>query len=132
VLKVLAEALGTSGRTGEGLAAVRTADSVLAETGERFVSAELARVRGELLAQAGDVAGSARAFREAVSTAGAQGSPTLELRATLGWARAEAARDARDEGFDSLARLCDASDAERLGVDRQRALALLAGVTPPP
>lgn len=57
------------------------------EAGEYFYSAELYRLRGEVMAASGDAAGAQDAFRQAVSVAHQQYMKAWELRAGLSLAR---------------------------------------------
>jgi DNA-binding winged helix-turn-helix (wHTH) protein/predicted ATPase len=95
-LALLADALGASGRFGEGLAAIAEALALARATGEQFYAAELYRLKGELLrgeavkcraAKTGGTkatpmrrTGSA-CFRKAIALARRQGAKALELRA---------------------------------------------------
>jgi predicted ATPase len=91
-LALLAEALARAGQAAEGLAALAEALAVSAASGERFLEAELHRLRGELLlagAAAGPAAwGEAEAcFRQALDVARQQQAKSLELRAVTSLAR---------------------------------------------
>jgi predicted negative regulator of RcsB-dependent stress response len=52
-----------------------------ASTGERFFDAELHRLRGDLLAEEGDLAGARHAWHEAATVAAGQGAAAFEQRA---------------------------------------------------
>jgi predicted ATPase len=90
-LALLAEALAREGRSAEGLAGLAEALALTAATGERFLEAELHRLRGELLAGAG--AGPAAwgeaesCFRQALDVARSRQARSLELRAATSLAR---------------------------------------------
>lgn len=92
---LLAEALGQTGRWREGLALLDDAWCRVQNGGERWHEAELHRVRGELLLQAGEAAtgeadlhAAAAALREAVSVSRAQQAVRWTQRAEAAWQRA--------------------------------------------
>ena len=82
-LALLAEAYATAGRADAGLEVLADEQQRLRSLGAHFYEAELHRVRGELLAQAGEArrAEAEHAFRKAIETARHQGARSLELRA---------------------------------------------------
>jgi predicted ATPase len=90
-LALLAEALARAGRAQEGLNALADALALCAASGERFLEADLHRLRGELLlaAEAGPAAwGAADAgFRQALDLARGQCARSLELRAVMSLGR---------------------------------------------
>jgi predicted ATPase len=89
-LGVLAEALGRAGQTAEGLAAIAEALSWTERTEERWVIAELLRIKGELLLLQGEPGAGAAAedhLRQALDWASRQGALSRELRAATGLAR---------------------------------------------
>lgn len=85
-----AEALGHAGQSAEGLAAVEEAIDRTERTEERWIMAELLRIKGELLLLQG-IEGAAPAaadqFRQAVDWARRQGALSWELRAATSLAR---------------------------------------------
>ena len=93
----LAEALGRSGRSAEGLQLV---DGAIAGLGlARFYEAELLRVRGELLARHATAEariGAERSFMRAVGVARAQEARSFELRAILSLCRLRCSTPAPD------------------------------------
>jgi predicted ATPase len=91
-LALLAEALARDGQVADGLTALAEALTLCTATGERFLEAELHRLRGELLlggAEAGPSAwGAAEScFRQALEVARAQQAKSLELRAAMSLGR---------------------------------------------
>jgi adenylate cyclase len=91
-LALLAEALARDGRAAEGLSALDEAQSLCTASGERFLEAELHRLRGELQLASADRAPSASElaeayFRRALDVARAQQARALELRAVLSLSR---------------------------------------------
>ena len=123
LLAFLADACGRGGRPREGLAALEEALAVVEQSGERFIEAELHRLRAELLglAPAGDGRAPATtpeidaAFRKAIEIARRCGAKLFELRAATGLCRLragsarratarhylEAVYDSFGEGFDT-------------------------------
>jgi predicted ATPase len=89
-LALLAEAYGKLGQTEQGLIGLTEAVAVAHKTGERFYEAELYRLRGELLLQAGKrqkVLEAEESFRQALTIARRQRAKALELRAATSLAR---------------------------------------------
>jgi predicted ATPase len=91
-LALLAEALAREGQAQEGLTALGEALTLSTTSGERFLEAELHRLRGQLLlagAAAGSPAwGAAEAsFHQALDVARAQQARSLELRAVMSLGR---------------------------------------------
>ena len=82
-LTVLAEALGRNGRADEAMSVVAEAFALTEATGERFLEAEVHRVRGDILGTAGAEAADA-CYRQAIEVAQRQGARSLELRALIG------------------------------------------------
>jgi predicted ATPase/class 3 adenylate cyclase len=125
-LILLADALAARGRDEEGLEALDEAATLIEETDERYVEAEMHRLRGELLLmQSGDNQLEAgRCFHEALDVARKQEARSLELRASMSlarlWQRQGRPEDARallapvydwfTEGFDTA----DLKDAKAL------------------
>jgi class 3 adenylate cyclase/predicted ATPase len=116
-LVLLAEAYGTIGQAANGLATLAEAFSAISKNEEHFYEAELYRVKGDLLLQAGALEPEAEAcFHQAIDIARRQSTKTLELRAVMSlsvlWktkGRVEQARellgevyDWFSEGFDSV------------------------------
>jgi tetratricopeptide (TPR) repeat protein len=106
LLGLLAEAHGIAGQVDAGLLAVDEALVIAAEKSERHDEAELHRIRGELLLQAGRAGrdgGEAEAcFRQAIDIARRQGAKTLELRAAASLGRFWQGRGKRLEAREML------------------------------
>ena len=85
----LAKAEQTFGRPHEALGVLADALALVEKTEERYLEAELHRLRGEILiAQApGDTGPAERAFEKGLAVARAQGARSLELRAATSLAR---------------------------------------------
>jgi len=85
----LAKAEQTFGRSNEALDVLADAIALVEKTEERYLEAELHRLRGEmLLAHApGDPGPAERAFEKGLAVARAQGARSLELRAAMSLAR---------------------------------------------
>jgi predicted ATPase len=91
-LALLAEALACDGRVRDGLTTLTEALALCTSSGERFLEAELHRLRGELLLADADAGPSAwdaadACFRQALAVARAQQAKSLELRAVMSLAR---------------------------------------------
>jgi TOMM system kinase/cyclase fusion protein len=88
-LGLLAEASGTVGHLGDGLAMLAEALTVVARTGERWFEAELHRLKGELLqrSHAGLAEQAEASFRQALDVAGFQQAKLWELRAATSLGR---------------------------------------------
>jgi predicted ATPase len=87
-LALLAEALAQAGQTREGLMALAEALALSTASGERFLEAELYRLRGDLLlagAEADPVSWSTveACFHQALDVARSQHAKSLELRAVM-------------------------------------------------
>lgn len=78
---LLAEAHWRSDNLGAALEALDDADRLMNETGEENWDAELARLRGEILRDAGQIDAAEASLRLAVSRAEARGTPLLKERA---------------------------------------------------
>src|SRR5271169_2358480 len=102
-LVLLAEALAAGGRYGEGLAALREATSLVEETGERYVQAEIRRLEGNLPLAENSSAEAEACYVKALQVARAQEARLLELRAARDLARLWAGQGRRAEARDLLA-----------------------------
>jgi predicted ATPase/class 3 adenylate cyclase len=104
-LILLADALAARGRDKEGLEALDEAATLIEETDERYVEAEMHRLRGELLlAQSADNQLEAeRCFHEALDVARKQEAKSFELRAATGLARLRQRQGRGDDARDLLA-----------------------------
>jgi predicted ATPase len=91
-LALLGEALAREGQVPDGLAAVAEALDTATATGERFLEAELHRVRGEMLLTGAEPDPSAwgeaeACFHQALDVARRQQAKSLELRAVMSLSR---------------------------------------------
>jgi predicted ATPase len=91
-LALLAEALARNGQARDGLTALAEALALCMASGERFLEAELHRLRGELLLAGAEAVPSAwgaadACFRQALDVARAQQAKSLELRAAMSLGR---------------------------------------------
>ena len=102
-LILLAQALAACGRPDEGLAALRESAALIEETGERYVEAEVHRVKGNLLLAANGSTEAEACYTKALEVARVQEARSLELRAASDLARLWAEQGRRAEGRDLLA-----------------------------
>jgi class 3 adenylate cyclase/tetratricopeptide (TPR) repeat protein len=86
-MALLANGLMATGHLDEALDTLAQALAVSARTGERFYLVELLRLRGEVLARKGSLAGAEASFREAIDLSRLQGARLFELRSTVGLCR---------------------------------------------
>ncbi len=99
---LMPEALGRAGQIAEGLAAIKEAINHSENTEERWMSAEMLRVKGELLLLQGGPTATAAAedlFRQALDLARGQGALSWELRAAM-----SLAGSLRDQGHSADAK----------------------------
>jgi predicted ATPase len=102
VLALKAEALHLADRTSESLEAIREAEEAVEKSEERWLCAELNRLRGVFLAALGaDEAEIEASFREAIRIAKEQKSVSLEKRAEATYAeyRRQKASESGERGF---------------------------------
>jgi predicted ATPase len=83
----LAQALAACGHYGESLAALREAAALVEDTGERYVEAEIRRLKGNLLMAENGSAEAEACYVRALEVAQAQEARSLELRAATSLAR---------------------------------------------
>ena len=84
----IAEALGRAGQIADGLAVAEQAIERCEQTNDRWLFAELLRLKGELMLRKGSATAKAEhSFREALDRAGRQGALSWELRAATSLAR---------------------------------------------
>jgi predicted ATPase len=102
---MLAELLNMSGQIPPANQLVEAAFAHISDSGERFLEAELWRLRGQLLlVQDSSEANEVEAcFRKALGIAQEQGARAWELRAAISLARLWAERSRRAEAHDLLA-----------------------------
>ncbi len=86
-LTLCAQAHTHTGTPRVGLDLIAAAEKATAASGERWAEAELFRVKGELLAQAGNLDDAETALDAAIATARAQHAKSFELRAAVSRAR---------------------------------------------
>jgi predicted ATPase len=100
-LVLLAQALAACGRQGEGLSVLAEAAALAEETGERYVEAEIHRLRANLLLTNGDHGSAVEAhYVKALEVARVQEARSLELRAACDLARLWAERGERRGAVD--------------------------------
>jgi predicted ATPase len=98
-LALLAGACEIDGHIEEGLGLLDEAVQIIERTGERWLKAELYRLKGQLLLRQGYIDAAEDLYREALSIAGEQEAKLWELRAAVSLARVR-----RDQGRSSEAR----------------------------
>jgi class 3 adenylate cyclase/predicted ATPase len=101
-LLLLADAYGMSGQAGEGLKHISAAADVIELTRERWLEAELYRMRGELLVGS-DRAAAEKNYHTALGIARQQQAKSWELRAAMSMARLWRDQGKRDEARELLA-----------------------------
>jgi len=103
-LALLAEVYGWAGQAAPGLEAVAEALAIMDTTGERYYAAEVYRLKGELLWQAGTAPEVAEAHvRHALTVARQEGAKSWELRAAVSLSRLWQQQDKRAEAYELLA-----------------------------
>jgi predicted ATPase len=104
-LSLVAEALAFAGEVDQGLAELDQALARSAESGEKWVDAELHRLRGDLMCRLPrpDLDSAERSFRAALSIAREQGTRGFELRAATSLARLWGKQGRQTEGRGLLA-----------------------------
>jgi class 3 adenylate cyclase/tetratricopeptide (TPR) repeat protein len=121
----LADALRVEGQFAEAKAALDRSRDMIERGEERLWEAENYRVRGEVAQEEGDSSAAFSAFETAIMVAKRQFARSLELRASLAWARLAAHEGRREEARDRLASICS-SFTEGFGtLDMKEAKALL-------
>jgi predicted ATPase/DNA-binding winged helix-turn-helix (wHTH) protein len=107
---VMAEALGNAAQVGHGLALIEEAIARAEETEERWVMAELLRIKGELVLLRGVPGASPAAeglFRQALDWARRQGALSWELRSAISLARLWCTRPRHDAARELLTSVYD-------------------------
>jgi class 3 adenylate cyclase len=102
----LTAALRVGGRFAEAKAALDRSLDMIEQREERLWEAENYRVRGEVAREEGDSSAAFSAFETAIIVAKRQFARSLELRASLAWARLAANQGRREEARDRLALIC--------------------------
>jgi predicted ATPase len=87
LLMTLAEAYGMAGQPEQGLDRLAEASSLIGVTQERWIEAEIHRLRGSLLVDMHQHAGAEENYRQALIVAGRQSAKFWELRAALDLSR---------------------------------------------
>lgn len=108
-LMLLAETLEQTGRIEEGLDALTEALNEERRATSKWLTANLLRLRGELLLRQGDVneSQSEACFRQAIAVAQDQGAKSWELRATESLCRLYIRHGRQEEACAMLAEICD-------------------------
>ncbi|HEV2834946.1 MAG TPA: tetratricopeptide repeat protein, partial [Pyrinomonadaceae bacterium] len=129
-LALLAEALGKTGRTDEGLKLMDQALELVDRKGERYYHAELYRLKGELLLlQSGDVSSAEDCFRQAIKIAQEQKAKSWELRAAMSLARLYVRQNDEKQALDLLAPVYDSFSEGFDTLDLREAKALLRALS---
>jgi class 3 adenylate cyclase/tetratricopeptide (TPR) repeat protein len=102
-LTALAEIYGRAGQPEEGLKRLATADELVEKTGERWVEAEMRRLRGNLLLSANRHAAAEDSFNQALAISRQQNARFWELRAATDLARLWRDQGKRNEARGLLA-----------------------------
>jgi class 3 adenylate cyclase/predicted ATPase len=102
-LALLARACAIAGQYEEGLGQLNDALQIVDRTGERWLQAELSRLKGQLLLRLGHSDAAEESYRKALTIANAQGARLLELRAAVSLARLRRDHGRRSEAGDLLA-----------------------------
>jgi predicted ATPase len=102
-LMLLADAQGKAQQPGQALAHLAQAESLMAETEERWAEAELYRIRGELLCVGRDHTAAERCFCQAIGIAQQRDAKFWELRAATSLARLWRDQGKREEAYTLLA-----------------------------
>ena len=102
-LMMLTEALGTAGQPKQGLDRIAEAIELTETTQERWVEAEMHRLRGTLLLSMNEHDAAEYSFRHALAVSQRQRAKLFELRATTSLARLWGDQGKRTEARDLLA-----------------------------
>jgi predicted ATPase len=86
-LSLLAQALAACGHYSEGLAVLREAADLIEETGERYVEAEIHRLKGDLVLAGNGRAEAEACYVRALEVARSQEARSFELRSATSLAR---------------------------------------------
>jgi tetratricopeptide (TPR) repeat protein len=102
-LMLFADTYAKLGQPVEGLDCVAEATQIVATTDERYIEAELYRLRGDLLNDTGDRAAAEQNYHQALAVAKRQSAKVFELRATTSLARLWRDHGKRTEARELLA-----------------------------
>ena len=102
-LILLVQAAAACSHYSEGLAVLREAAALVEDTGERYVEAEIHRLKGNLLLAENGSAEAEACYVRALQVARAQEARSLELRAAMSLARLWGEHGRRAEARDLLA-----------------------------
>jgi predicted ATPase len=102
-LSLLASAYEIAGQAEEGLSLLNDALQIVERTGERWLTAELNRHRGQLVLRRGNSKAAEKLYSKALSIALEQEAKLWELRAAVSLARLWADQGRRTEAYDLLA-----------------------------
>ena len=100
---LLAKAYGTAGQSEEALANLDDALQIVEKTGERWLEAELSRLKGQLMLRQGHVEAAQELYRGALRIAQGQEAKLWELRAAVSLARLRRDQGRHAEAYDLLA-----------------------------
>ena len=103
LVMLLTSACEIAGQVEESLALLAEAIQIVGRTGERWLSAELNRKKGELLLRQGNSVGAEELYHKALTIAAKQGAKFWELRAAASLARLRRDQGRPAEGRDLLA-----------------------------
>jgi class 3 adenylate cyclase/predicted ATPase len=106
-LTLLAQAQAACGQYSEGLDTLREAAALVEDTGERYVGADIHRLKGTLLLSRNGSVESGTCYVRALKVARAQEARSLELRAATSLARLWHQQGRHDEARDLLAPIYD-------------------------
>ena len=105
-LALQADAFKKAGQTEKGLATVEEAFSSANETGERFLEAEMHRLKGELLLEQGKAEHEAEeCFCRALEVARRQSAKSLELRAVMSLSRLRQKQGKQEDAHEMLSEI---------------------------
>jgi predicted ATPase len=107
LIALLATALATAGQIEEALTQLNDAELIVNRTGERWFSAELNRLKGQLLLRQGHCQAAEELYLKALSIAREQEAKMWELRAAVSLAGLRRDQGRRAEGRDLLAPVYD-------------------------
>jgi predicted ATPase len=129
-LIALAELHRKAEQPAEGLKRLAQAAELTEKTGERWVAAEMHRLRGTMLLSTGDQFAAEDSFNQALAVARQQGAKSWELRAATSLARLWSDRRQRNEAHDLLAPVFNGFTEGFDAPDLKAAKCLLAALTP--